>query len=215
MPERKIKSDSARQRILDYFLEAGPGAVVSKEELMEVARISDWARRVRELRDEYGWQISSFNDRHDLRPGQYVLESLEQRPASPRYIPADQRARILLRDNSTCQLCGARKGDPDPYNPQRTVRLAVDHVIPITAGGDNSDENLQTTCNTCNEGMKNTFTADIGAGAGTNKAAFNVLAMVRRQPRKVQEEVYHFLRRKFQDQDGQSLLALSGENDDE
>jgi 5-methylcytosine-specific restriction endonuclease McrA len=196
MPTVGRKDVSARQRILDYFLSKGVGAVVTKEELMEVARISDWARRVRELRDEYGWQISSFNDRANLRPGQYVLESLEQRPASPRHIPADQRARILARDDYTCQMCGAKVGDLDPYNPGRTVRLEVDHIVPISLGGTNDDDNLQTVCNVCNLGSKNLLLKD-RESAG-ERAQLNVLGIVRKAPVAVQLEVYEFLKRKFE-----------------
>lgn len=63
----------ARDRILRY-LQLRVGEVVEKEELDGVAGIQEWARRVRELRVEYGWPISSDENRDDLRPGQYVLE---------------------------------------------------------------------------------------------------------------------------------------------
>jgi hypothetical protein len=185
------RSESARQRILDYFLERGVGVVVDKAELMKVARISDWARRVRELRDEYGWQISSFNDRGDLRPGQYVLESREQRPASRRRVPSDQRARILNRDGYTCQVCGLGAGDPDPGDADRRVRLHIDHVVPISAGGSNEDDNLRTICSVCNEGRSNLFNP-------ADDRATNILSVVRRQPRDVQLQVYRFLRVKFE-----------------
>jgi hypothetical protein len=64
----------ARARILRY-LTVTMGKVVDKEELSGVSGIYEWARRVRELRVEEGWPISSNENRADLKPGQYVLEA--------------------------------------------------------------------------------------------------------------------------------------------
>ena len=35
--------------------------------------VSEWARRVRELREKEGWPILTHNDSTDLKPGQYLL----------------------------------------------------------------------------------------------------------------------------------------------
>ncbi len=64
----------ARARILRYLL-VTTGKVVDKEELSGVSGIYEWARRVRELRVEEGWPISSSENRIDLKPGQYVLDA--------------------------------------------------------------------------------------------------------------------------------------------
>jgi hypothetical protein len=65
----------ARDRILRY-LQLTVGKIVDKEELSGVSGIYEWARRVRELRLEEAWPISSNENRSDLRPGQYLLEAL-------------------------------------------------------------------------------------------------------------------------------------------
>ena len=71
MKQRKI---SSRERIQQFFRER-VGEVVTSQEIQEAAgNVTEWARRVRELRSEEGWQISSHNDRIDLRPGEYILE---------------------------------------------------------------------------------------------------------------------------------------------
>jgi hypothetical protein len=49
-----------------------------------------------------------------------------------------QRARILERDGYVCLSCGAKE------------HLCIDHVLPVSRGGDSSDENLQTLCLSCN-----------------------------------------------------------------
>jgi hypothetical protein len=63
----------AKPRLLSYLL-ATRGKVVGKDELSGISGIHEWARRIRELRVEDGWRISSNDERADLRPGQYVLE---------------------------------------------------------------------------------------------------------------------------------------------
>jgi hypothetical protein len=52
----KADADSARDRILFYLLKY-PKIVIRGEELMVVAGINDWPRRVRELRKEFGWSV--------------------------------------------------------------------------------------------------------------------------------------------------------------
>lgn len=49
-----------------------------------------------------------------------------------------QRARILERDGYKCQCCEATEG------------LCIDHIMPVSRGGDSSDENLQVLCSACN-----------------------------------------------------------------
>lgn len=53
---RGPEDKSARHRILAY-LRKYVGTVISGEELMVVAGISEYARRIRELRVQFGWRI--------------------------------------------------------------------------------------------------------------------------------------------------------------
>lgn len=181
---------AAKDRIR-AFLEANVGKIVTTQEIREVAGISEYARRIRELRDEEGMQIRSHVDRHDLKPGEYVLVSLERIPAIGRGISPQLRNDILERNGFTCQLCGAGPGDPDPFNPGRKVRLHVDHIIPISQGGTDDKGNLRTLCSACNQGRSNIRTA--------SEDSKNILARIRRAPRSVQREVYEALQRQFGD----------------
>jgi biotin operon repressor len=72
-----VARDGAKARLLAY-LTANVGRVVASEELREIAGISEWARRVRELRDD-GYPIETHNDRSALRPGEYILVSAQRR----------------------------------------------------------------------------------------------------------------------------------------
>ncbi len=62
---RDETANSARDRILSY-LQKHVGQVIDGDELMVVAGISEYARRIRELRVEGGWPILSGHTARDL-----------------------------------------------------------------------------------------------------------------------------------------------------
>jgi hypothetical protein len=181
---------SARERIR-AFLEQNVGQVITTEQIAQVAGIRDYQRRIRELRDEEGLQIRSHIDRHDLRPGEYLLETLGRVPAVERRISARLRNEVLERDGFTCQRCGHGPGDADPLNLARKVRLHIDHVIPVSQGGTDERDNLQTVCSACNQGRANV--------QAPSEDARNIIARIRRTPRAVQREIYDLLKRTFGD----------------
>ena len=113
----------------------------------------EWARRVRELRNEEGYQILTHNDRANLRRDQYLLETDERRPAFARVISKRVRAEVLERNGYTCQMCGAAAGDTDATG--RVVRLHIGHILDKSHGGPDDPSNLRALCSTCNEGAKN------------------------------------------------------------
>lgn len=176
---------SARDRLREFF-QRNVGRVVTADELASAARIHEWARRVRELRDDEGMQILSHNDRADLRPGEYVLVSVERVPRIGRRIDNRLRMRILERNGYTCQVCGAGANDPDPADPRRRVRLQIDHIDP---GGPADESNLRTLCSACNEGRSN---------LQLPRSSINLLAAVRKAGQDEQRRVLVWLRRKFE-----------------
>ena len=179
---------SARDRIRS-FLEANVGKIVTTQQIGDVAKIRDYARRIRELRDQEGMQIKSHIDRHDLKPGEYVLESPERLPVLNGSMSPQLRTEILERNGSTCRLCGAGPGDPDPYNPNRKVRLHIDHIVPVSQGGTDTPDNLRVLCSACNQGRRNI--------QPPSETALNILARLRRVSRKIRREVYEALKKEF------------------
>ena len=180
---------SARDLIRSFF-KANVGKVVTTKQIRKVAKISEYARRIRELRDLEGMQIRSHVDRDDLRPGEYVLEDLKRVPVIERGISIRLRNEILERNGYTCQLCGNGPNDSDPFNPDRKVRLHIDHVVPASQGGGDTKENLRVLCSICNHTRANIQTP--------TESARNILARIRRTPRAVQREVYEILKRSFE-----------------
>ena len=57
---------SGRDRIL-YYLRQYPNTIIHGEDLMVVAGISDWPRRTRELRVQFGWQIATGKTITEMR----------------------------------------------------------------------------------------------------------------------------------------------------
>ena len=149
------KKPGARARLREHFL-ANIGRVMGSDELREVSGgISEWARRVRELRTEEGYQILTHNDRSELKPGQYLLENSKPEPAFERGISKETRAYVLDRNGFTCQMCGAVAGEPHPYDPTRKTRLHIGHIVDKSQGGDDDPSNLRALCSVCNEGASN------------------------------------------------------------
>lgn len=183
------KNGGAKAKLREYFLNH-VGEVLETEQLREAAGgISEWARRVRELRNEEGYEILTHNDRADLRPGQYLLVDAKPRPAFSRNISKETRSIVLDRNGYTCQMCGAGAGEPHPYDPGRKTRLHLGHVIDKSMGGTDDPSNLRAICSVCNEGAAN-ITLE-------RPMADKLLAQIRRAPGAEQLKVLEWLIRKY------------------
>ncbi|MBD2209206.1 HNH endonuclease [Calothrix sp. FACHB-156] len=61
-------------------------------------------------------------------------------------IPIEVRKYVFQRDKYQCQSCGKTALETD---------LTIDHIIPLSRGGQNDMSNLQTLCNICNQKKSN------------------------------------------------------------
>jgi len=66
-------------------------------------------------------------------------------------IPKTVRFEVFKRDSFTCQYCGVQAPD---------AILEIDHIVPVSKGGDNSLLNLITSCRDCNRGKTNRELSD-------------------------------------------------------
>ncbi len=69
-----------------------------------------------------------------------VSETSQERRKN-RYIPFQTKARVVRRDNYTCQECGKHLRDNE---------VEFDHIIPLSKGGSSEEHNIRLTCFECN-----------------------------------------------------------------
>ena len=186
------KAPGSKERIRRFFL-ANIGKVVTSLQIRDAIgpNVSEWARRVRELREDEHWPIITHNDKADLKPGEYILTATP--PPKPavsfsRPISAKLRAEVLDRNGFTCQMCGLCPGDIDP-STGRKVRLHIGHIKDKSLGGKDELSNLRALCSTCNQGAKN-ITSEKPTGIW-------LLGQVRRAGIDEQKVVLDWLQKKF------------------
>lgn len=77
------------------------------------------------------------------------MSTAAKKAASPHqptgmWIRPERRLAIYLRDRMTCLYCLKDLHDADPRD------VTLDHLVPKSDGGSNSETNLVTACRTCN-----------------------------------------------------------------
>lgn len=201
MSEQKSpKKKGSKAKLRDFFVE-NVGKVLDSKTLREVADASEWARRVRELKEE-GMNIVTGNDRSDLRKDQYILVDLTIKPSFERGISKETRAFVLDRNGFTCQMCGAAAGEPHPFDSGRKTRLHIGHIIDHSMGGSDDDpSNLRAICSVCNEGASNLTL--------NRPQAIKLVAQVRRAPVSDQLDVLKWLSQKFPKQTKELLETFN------
>ena len=152
--EIRNRAGSARSRI-EAFLAANVGQVVTRQQIDYVANIAEGSRRVRELRDEFGWPVNSHIDEPDLEPGEYRLLSTDPadfRDASQRLYPEDLRQRVFERDDYTCQVCKRNRakalaaGDTRFYLEVHHKVAMADELADLPVSARHDIKNLVTLC---------------------------------------------------------------------
>ena len=65
-----------------------------------------------------------------------------------RYFTTRQRQEIVERFNGICQACG--KEGLSPLSTDDAFLASIDHIVPLSRGGSNDDDNIQLLCLPCN-----------------------------------------------------------------
>jgi 5-methylcytosine-specific restriction endonuclease McrA len=187
-----MRKPGSKARIRQFLL-ANVGRVITSIEIRDAAGsdVSEWARRVRELREDEGWEILTHNDNAGLKPGQYLIKTAPPQNSAVKFsrnISGRLRAEVLDRNGFTCQMCGLTPGEIDPETG-RKVRLHIGHIKDKNLGGKDELSNLRTLCSTCNQGAKN-ITSE-------KPSRIWLLSQVRRAGQDEQVAVLKWLREKF------------------
>lgn len=180
----------SKAKLRDFFLRSVGMTLHAKELQAAAGGASEWGRRLRELRDEEGYQIKSHkDDPARLRPGEYRLDSLERLQVAKRSVDKKLRAQVMAAGAGVCQWCGAVAGLPHPSDPTKRTTLQAAHIVDRAKGGTDTLNNLVALCSMCNE----------GATVETVEPPRDVhlYSMIRRAPMNVQRAVYERLRAQF------------------
>lgn len=142
-----FQETSGKGRIREYLRDK-VGEPVRSERLAQISGISEYARRVRELRNEEGFVIDSTRTRSELGQNDYFVVEIRDVDEKSR-ISAKARFEQLERQGN-CEICGRDADHPD-------VRyMEVDHIESFVDYNDpdavNAPENLRTLCNECHHG---------------------------------------------------------------
>jgi hypothetical protein len=115
-----------------------------------------YVRRWGGWRAALGAFISYVNQSPPASQDEAVADAKLQRPSvqlpivsltsEPRSVTLALRYKVLCRDRFRCQICGR--------SPAKDigVELHVDHIVPWSKGGQNTEENLRVLCFDCNLG---------------------------------------------------------------
>ena len=106
------RKPGSKQLILEYFLQNIGKVLESKDIQQASGGAIEWARRVRELRNEEGYQILSHKDRANLKPNQYLLETDKRVPAFARGISKETRAWVWKETATLAKCAESRRAIP-------------------------------------------------------------------------------------------------------
>ena len=91
----------------------------------------------------------------DLKISAYISKKgtqiWEHRRKNRKAVPGSIRYQVLKRADGRCELCGISKEEK---------ALEVDHIIPKNSGGEDSIDNYQALCFTCNANKRDTDDTD-------------------------------------------------------
>lgn len=132
-----MKKPSAVQQLILEMLSSREW--VSSTNLLKATRQKYFDRRIRELRDELGYDIEC--EKQGSEP-HYRLRSTKRKAPKPRtYLKPAEKKELLAASQNLCRLCGKTFAPKD---------LVLDHREPLIRGGNGLKENFQVVCTGCN-----------------------------------------------------------------
>lgn len=123
------------------------GAPVHRSEIERSYPKTNYARRIRKIVSEYGWDIERRRGTNGANDDWYTRKS--DGPVKIAFLRREvipsARVQIYKRDGWVCQACHT-----DVSLSQDLTRAQCDHKIPAERGGPSISSNLMTLCLRCN-----------------------------------------------------------------
>jgi 5-methylcytosine-specific restriction endonuclease McrA len=120
---------------------------VHRTEIEQKYGRTNYARRIRKIVSEYGWEIERRREKNGANDDIYIRRS--DGPVRVAHLRREVgpvlRRVVYARDKWLCQMCGR-----DVSDGQTVTRPQCDHKIPAERGGASAIENLMTLCTVCN-----------------------------------------------------------------
>lgn len=107
-----------------------------------------WARQYFE---EHRERANTSHSHYQKTPhGRFLRKIVSQRRRALKNVSESfSSANIFERDGYVCQICG-RKTRTDYKNVNHPLYPNLDHIIPLTRGGEHTRKNTQCLCHLCN-----------------------------------------------------------------
>jgi len=194
------------------ILKRHQGQAVSKTDISEwIAKETGQQatdQQVRHLKTQNGWYVLNRGDEHEgvkVPDKHHVLITTKQpypksNLARRTAVKSGDWEIIKQTYSHRCASCGAKEGDPSPYDPRREVKLQQGHMDPdkgLKPG------NIIPQCAWCNQTARGDFVFD---AQGRPRAIASVRP-VKRASKKVQAEVKAWLRAQDEEPDAPSSPA--------
>lgn len=165
---RKVNKEKTAERMKDYG-QANKGKIAeyqkkyrqtNKEKIVEFHK--EYRRANKEKRSEQGKEYyllnkENINKRHKehfrTEQGKEVAYRGRLKRRSHKHkvsFAPHRRMEILERDNWKCQSCGIKVQDESKGKWNTPNKCHIDHIIPISKGGNSEPKNLRVLCRTCN-----------------------------------------------------------------
>jgi adenylate kinase family enzyme len=144
--------DESGQDRLEKFFRDNLGKIVTNTNLAIIfdgGTGGDWGRAKRRLVNEKGYKIESCFENPNLKPGEYLLETLEREEEHDRNIDDNVKSLCLKRDNYKCRCCNIHSSQLVRGNTQS--RFEFHHINPAMLKGTNKPDNVVTLCNVCHK----------------------------------------------------------------
>lgn len=150
LKECKVYRDNNKESIAEYKKH---WHVRNKESVNERSRVWREKNKEQNIESKKNW----YRNNRDR-----VYANISKRRSSKFFVRFSKFMRndILERDNWECQSCGVKVhdrnigGNDKRYLWDDEFKAHLDHVIPISKGGDSTPENIQVLCRTCNLSKK-------------------------------------------------------------